>query len=310
MVGSVTRRGPGPRGSVLALSASRWPRPRRGGRTRAAAGKLDFTRDVRPILADKCFACHGPDPAQRKGEAPARHRPTAPFGPAASGSPAVVAGKPDESELYQRIISDDPDEHMPPAKSGKTLTAAEVATLKAWIEQGAPVPRRTGRSSRRPGPTRPRSSDPAWCTNPVDRFVLARLEKEGLKPSPEADRVTLIRRLSLDLIGLPPTPAEVDAFLADTSADAYEKAGRPAARLAPLRRALGPALARRGALRRLRRLREGQARGRSGSTATGSSTPSTATCPTTTSSSSRSPATCCPARRRTRSSPPASCGTR
>ena len=101
-----------------------------------SAGKIDFTRDVRPILADKCLSCHGPDPSQRKGKL-RLDTPTGAFQPAASGEPAVVAGKPDESELYARVISDDPDEHMPPAKSGKTLTAAEVATLRAWIGQGA-----------------------------------------------------------------------------------------------------------------------------------------------------------------------------
>ena len=186
-----------------------------------AEARLDYTRDVRPILAAKCFSCHGSDPTQRKGKL-RLDTADGPFQPAASGSPAVVADKPEESELSSRITSDDPEEKMPPAKSGKTLSAAEVVTIKTWVAQGAPyrahwafVP------PTRPEP--PRVVESIWCENPVDRFVLARLEKEGLHPSAEADRVTLIRRLSLDLIGLSPTLAELDAFLADRSPDAYAK---------------------------------------------------------------------------------------
>ncbi len=187
----------------------------------AAEPKPDYTRDVRPILAAKCFACHGPDAPQRKGKL-RLDTPDGHLTPAASGSPAVVPGKPDESELTARIVSEDPEEHMPPAKSGKTLTPAEVATLRAWVEQGATFRRHWAFVP----PTRPELppvNHPDWCKNAVDRFVLAKLEAEGLSPSPEADRATLIRRLSLDLIGLPPTPAEVDAFLNDRSDDAYAK---------------------------------------------------------------------------------------
>lgn len=186
-----------------------------------SGSSIDFARDIRPILAAKCFTCHGPDPKQRK----ARLRldtPGGTFGLAASGGHAVVPGKLGDSELYQRIISDDPDEQMPPAKGGKVLTADEIAKLKAWIEQGAtykshwafipPV-----------RPDLPAVGDPSWGKTPLDRFVLDRLEKEGLKPSPEADRTTLIRRLSLDLIGLPPTIAEVDAFRADQRPDASDR---------------------------------------------------------------------------------------
>jgi hypothetical protein len=189
--------------------------------SKPAGGKIDFDREIRPILSDKCFACHGPDPKPRKANLRLDTR-EGTFAVAESGAQPVVPGNLDDSELYQRIISDDPDERMPPPKSGKTLTASEVARLKAWIEQGAPYERHWAFVA----PTRPelpRVGDPAWCKTPVDRFVLARLEKEGLKPAPEADKVALIRRLSLDLIGLPPTIAEVDAFLADRSDDAYAR---------------------------------------------------------------------------------------
>ena len=181
---------------------------------------VDFTRDVRPILSDKCFACHGPDPGPRKAGL-RLDTPEGTFGPSASGEKTVVPGKPGESELVRRIVSDDPEEHMPPAKTGKPLTADEVDRLKAWVAQGASYTRHWAFvPPTRPDP--PKTSDPARGRNPVDAFVLARLETAGLTPSPEADRATLIRRLSLDLTGLPPTPEEVDAFLADKSDRAYE----------------------------------------------------------------------------------------
>ena len=183
--------------------------------------KVDYTRDIRPILADKCLSCHGPDDKQRKGKLRLDNRRDA-TAAAASGSPAIVPGKVEDSELYRRITSDDPEQRMPPVKSGKPLNPAEVARLKAWIEQGAeyqahwafipPV-----------RPKLPEVKNSGWCRNPIDRFILARLEAEGLSPSPEADKVTLIRRLSLDLIGLPPSVADVDAFVSDTRNDAYAR---------------------------------------------------------------------------------------
>jgi hypothetical protein len=184
------------------------------------SSKLDFNRDIRPILSDKCFQCHGPDSKRRKASL-RLDSPESTFGKADSGEHAVVAGKLEQSELYRRITSDDDNERMPPADSGKTLSPAEVARLKTWIEQGAPYPRHWAFVP----PVRldrPEVKTPAWCKNPIDAFVLARLEQERLAPSPEAERVTLIRRLSLDLIGLPPTIAEVDAFIADKSANAYD----------------------------------------------------------------------------------------
>ncbi len=183
--------------------------------------KIAFARDIRPILANKCFQCHGPDATQRKGKLRLDNRHDA-MAQASSGSPAIVPGKLDESEVYARITSDDPEQRMPPAKTGKPLTQAEIGRLKTWIEQGAeyqdhwafvpPV-----------RPALPSVKNPGWCRNPIDAFILARLQAEGLSPSPDADRITLIRRLSLDLIGLPPSVAEVNAFVADTRDDAYSR---------------------------------------------------------------------------------------
>jgi len=178
-----------------------------------------FNRDIRPILADKCFKCHGADAAQRKGKLRLDNMRDA-FAPAGSGSPAIVAGKSDESELVRRITSDDAEERMPPPRSGKTLSAAEIDRLKSWIQDGAPYQEHW--AFRPPvRPVRPAVGKAGWCRSPIDDFILARLESERLSPSPEADRVTLIRRLSLDLIGLPPTLAEVDAFVSDRRSDAY-----------------------------------------------------------------------------------------
>jgi hypothetical protein len=187
----------------------------------AAQPPVDFNRQVLPILADNCFACHGPDETQRKAKLRLDTKEGA-FGKLRSGGHAIVPGKSDESVLIERVSEDDPARLMPPPKSGKHLKPEQVALLKQWIDQGAPwtahwaftAPRR---------PALPQVVDAAWPRNPIDSFILARLEREGLRPSPPADRTALIRRVTLDLTGLPPTPAEVDAFLADTSADAYEK---------------------------------------------------------------------------------------
>jgi len=182
----------------------------------AADQKIDFSRQVRSILSDKCFACHGPDTTKIKGKLRLDVRDWA------IKRGAIVPGKPDESELVQRIFVDDPSEMMPPPRSNKTLTAAEKQVLKQWIAEGAEykvhwafaTPER---------PALPRVKERAWPRNPVDDFTLARLEKEGLRAMPEADRTVLIRRVTLDLTGLPPTPEEVAAFLKDISTDAYEK---------------------------------------------------------------------------------------
>ncbi len=182
--------------------------------------KIEFNRDIRPILSDICYKCHGPDKAKRKAdlrldlEASAKAKIKDHF--------AIVPGQPAKSELIRRITTSDEDDRMPPADSGRQLTPRQVELLRRWIEQGAKweahwsfiAPKR---------PDLPRVKNSNWVRNPVDNFILARLERDGLQPSPEADRAALIRRVSLDLTGLPPTLAEADAFLADTSPQAYER---------------------------------------------------------------------------------------
>ncbi len=185
-----------------------------------AAERPSFNRDIRPILADACFQCHGADEKQRKASLRLDVSEIA-FKPAESGATAIVPGKPAESELVKRLLSSDDSLRMPPASSGKTMTPAQIETLKRWIADGAeyqghwafipPI---------RPAvPVRPMAVTP----NLIDQFILNRLDQAGLKPSPEADKTTLIRRVTLDLTGLPPTPTEVDAFLADRSDNAYER---------------------------------------------------------------------------------------
>ncbi len=174
---------------------------------------LDFNKDVRPILSSKCFQCHGPDDKVRKGKLrlDVRH-----------GALKVIApGQPANSELVRRITAA-ADQVMPPATTGKRLTEQEIATLRRWIEQGAVFPPHWA-YVKPVRPPLPVVRDTQWPITPVDRFLFARLEKEGLKPTPAADRYALIRRLALDLTGLPPTIEQVDAFVNDRSADAYEK---------------------------------------------------------------------------------------
>jgi hypothetical protein len=190
----------------------------------APAKRLDFNRDIKPILSNNCYFCHGPDEAERKGGVEGLRLDT--FAGATtdlgSGNFAIVPGQPEKSELLKRIVTTDPDEQMPPAKTGKKLTAQEVETLREWIKQGAPYAAHW--SYIKPvRPPLPEVKNKAWPKNEIDQFLLARMEREGLSPQPEADRYTLIRRLSLDLTGLPPTIAEVDAFVKDADPAAYEK---------------------------------------------------------------------------------------
>ena len=181
---------------------------------------ISFNRDIRPILSDKCYACHGPDANQRKKELRFDTKEGA-FSET-SGYPVIVPGNPQESELVLRITNEDESQRMPPADQERQLTQEQIKLLTKWIEQGAKwedhwiyiPPKRS---------PMPEVRDKGWSKNAIDHFVLARLESERLTPSPEADRRTLIRRLSFDLTGLPPTPAEVDAFLQDGEPDAYEK---------------------------------------------------------------------------------------
>ena len=193
--------------------------------------KINFSRDIHPLLSANCFACHGPDDKARK----AKLRLDTPEGAfkVHDGKAAIIPNDAAKSEIIRRLLTTDPDDHMPPPDSGKkNLTTQQIDLIKTWITQGADY---TGHWSFQPVKALPlpsirnpqfaaRLNSPKSIRNPIDNFIFARLEKEGLEPSPEADRPTLIRRVTLDLTGLPPTLAEIDAFLKDTSPDAYEKA--------------------------------------------------------------------------------------
>lgn len=182
---------------------------------------IDFNREIRPILSDNCFACHGPDDKERKAKLRFDIKEDA-FKPAKSGDYAIVPGNPAKSHLIERVTSKDPDDVMPPPKTGKKLTPQQIDLLKRWIAQGAPWQEHWA-FVKPERPPLPKVKNAKAIRNDIDRFVNARLEKEGLKPSPEAPKRTLIRRAAFDLTGLPPTPEEVDAFLADKDPQAYEK---------------------------------------------------------------------------------------
>jgi len=179
----------------------------------AADPLIDFNRDIRPILSNHCYACHGPDENQRKADLrlDTFDGATGKTG----GTIGIVPGQPKNSEILKRVMSGEPSEVMPPPKHGRKLSDAEVKTLKSWIEQGAKFAVHWSYAK----PLRP--GVPADAKQPVDAFIRARLAKEGLSPSPEADRATLIRRVSLDLTGMPPTWKEVEEFANDKSMDAY-----------------------------------------------------------------------------------------
>lgn len=181
---------------------------------------VDFNRDIRPILSENCFACHGPDAETREADLRLDQEESALED--RGGYAAVVAGDVSLSELVRRIESDDKDEQMPPPEMKKHITDDQVVLLKRWITEGAVwspawsyVPPKWWEP--------PATKATNWKQNWIDQFVLARLEEENLSPSPEADAVTLIRRLSFDLTGLPPTPEVVDTFMADPSDEVYER---------------------------------------------------------------------------------------
>jgi hypothetical protein len=182
----------------------------------AAAEKLQFNRDIRPILADKCFYCHGQDGNKRQGELRLDDR------EAALKAKAFVPGDAKASTLIERIHSTDADMQMPPPDSNRTLSVTQKKLLERWIAEGAEyethwafiAPQR---------PALPATENESWVRNPIDRFVLKKLSDAALKPSPEAERTTLIKRLSIDLTGLPPTPDEITAFVGDNDPQAYEK---------------------------------------------------------------------------------------
>ncbi len=192
--------------------------PRKGGET---AAKVDFNFQIRPILSDKCYSCHGPDPRDRKAKLRLDTREGL-FAERPSGDRPVVPGDLESSLIAERISSDDPTLHMPPPTFGRPLEPAEVEQIKRWIAQGAkwrPHWAFSPPDAERPPATRRQG----WVRNAIDEFVIARLETEGLAPAPEADRGQLIRRLTLDLTGLPPTLAEIEAFTVDQSPDAYDR---------------------------------------------------------------------------------------
>jgi hypothetical protein len=200
-------------GCICAISSPSWNQVR-------AREPVDFDREIRPILSQHCYPCHGPDKQARKADLRLDRKDNA-FR-VREGIAVVIPGKLEESELIRRVSSSEPDEVMPPPKFKKRLSSLQIDRLRRWVVEGAKwdghwslsMPKRT---------QAPPVRDQKWSRNPIDAFVLARLEREGLQPSAEADRATLIRRASLDLIGLPPTPAQVDAFENDRGPEAYER---------------------------------------------------------------------------------------
>ena len=191
------------------------------GTAAAATDRIDFTRDIRPLLSDRCFHCHGPDAEQRQADLrlDTQEGALADLG----GYGAVVPGDVAASQLIARITSDDPDERMPPPGSDRKLSAAEIEKFTRWVAEGAEW---EGHWSFQPVqvPDVPEVKGKRWVRNPIDAFVLARLESAGFSPAPELDRGRLLRRVSLNLTGLPPSLEQLDRFLSDTDPDAYEKA--------------------------------------------------------------------------------------
>ena len=186
-----------------------------------AEEQINFTRDIRPIFSNKCFTCHGPAKKDREGGFRLDVKESA-FGIADSEKHPIVPGDLKQSQVWQRMISTDSDEKMPPVDHPKQLTKKETDLIKLWIEQGAPWQDHWAYQTIEQ-PKIPTVKNTNWSQYPIDRFILARLEKEGLKPSAQADKVTLICRVTLDLTGLPPSPQEVADFLKDNSPNAYEK---------------------------------------------------------------------------------------
>ena len=190
---------------------------------RAADLELDFNRDIRPILSNNCYLCHGPDEAERKGGTDGLRLDTLAGAIAdLGGYQAIVPGNPEKSELLERVTTTDPDLMMPPPSSGKKLSPDEIQRLRRWIQEGGRYAPHWSyiKPSR---PQLPAVSQTDWARNPIDRFILAKLEQSGHRPSPEAESSTLARRVCLDLTGLPPTPEELRTFLEDQQPGAYER---------------------------------------------------------------------------------------
>ena len=186
------------------------------------ADDVHFNRDVKPILSQNCFQCHGPDDAHRAAGLRLDQRDAA-MKPAESGAAAIVPNDPDNSELLKRVTSADADLHMPPAEAGKVLTAEQIETLRRWIKQGAKYEGHWAfEKVQSPAVPQVSTESASFVANPIDSFIIAKLQSQGMKPSSEADRVTLLRRATLDITGLPPTLEEIDAFLKDKSPKAWE----------------------------------------------------------------------------------------
>ncbi len=186
-----------------------------------SAAPVDFNRDIRPILSNHCYECHGPDSKQRKAGLRLDEGQGSQM-ELKSGVIAVVPGNLEESELIYRITTSDADERMPPKDFNKQLSENQVKLLEAWVKQGGQYQKHWSFIAPQKAQL-PKVRQAKWPRNPIDYFILSRLEKEGLKPSPEADKATLLRRVYFDLTGIPPSIDQLDAFLSDNSPDAYSK---------------------------------------------------------------------------------------
>lgn len=183
---------------------------------------VDFRKEILPILSNHCFRCHGPDAETRQADLRLDEREGA-TQELPSGATALVPGQPGESEIWRRITADDPETRMPPASSGMPLTAAQQEAIRQWIAAGAPYAKHWSFEAPHFTPPQPIDGDTTWAQDTLDRYVHAALEEIQWLPNKTAERATLLRRVTLDLIGLPPTPAELDAFVQDSRPDAYRR---------------------------------------------------------------------------------------
>ena len=206
-------------GLVLAIAA-RAQEPSHSSGNKAPS-KLSFNQSIAPILSENCYPCHGPDPGARKAKLRLDRAEFA-YAPHDKSGPAIIPGQPVKSPLVQKIEATKPKDRMPPPEAHKTLKPEQIASLREWVRQGAVYEEHWSFIAPKAQPL-PAVVKKSWVRTPIDNFILARLEKEGLSPSPQADKRSLIRRVTYDLTGLPPTPQEVEAFVADNSPDAYEK---------------------------------------------------------------------------------------
>ncbi len=188
----------------------------------ALPAKISFNEHIGPILSEDCYFCHGQDATARKADLRV-DRPEFAFLPRKNGLPAIVTGHPESSAIIQRITSTDPNQVMPPPSTHKTLSPTQIALITRWVKEGAQYEEHWA-FVKPVRPPVPEVQQAAWVKNPIDNFILAKLQTKGLQPEQEADPRSLLRRVTLDLTGLPPTPEEVSAFLIDKSPDAYEKA--------------------------------------------------------------------------------------